>query len=277
MALVEFRDFSFRYSGAREFALKGIDLEIGRGEFVLITGASGCGKSTLLRSVIGLIPHMYDGDYVGEVLVSGRPVREFEVHELAERIGYVFQNPENQIFMFSVERDVAFGLENLGFGREEIRRRVDRAMDLMGIKGLANRAPFELSEGEKQRVAIAGVLAVEPDLLILDEPTSLLDPLTAKGLIEALKRLRKGGMTVVMVEHRLDLLSDVVDRVVVMGKGFIAADGSPEEVLPMDRLEGLGVGPPVCVRGYRRLRDYLGDGVPLSVVELAKRLNGVLG
>lgn len=277
MTLVEFRGFSFRYSGINEFALRGIDLKVERGEFILITGASGCGKSTLLRSMVGLIPHMYDGDYVGEVLVLGRPAREFKVHELAKHIGYVFQNPENQIFMFSVERDIAFGLENLGMGREEIRKRVDKAMELMSIKELAKMAPFELSEGQKQRVAIAGILAMKPTLIILDEPTSLLDPLTAKELIILLKRLNEElGVSVVIVEHRLDLLSDVVDRVIVMGKGFIAEDGRPEEVLVKDILEDLGVGPPVCVRGYKGLKRYLGRGVTLSVSGLADRLNGVL-
>ena len=169
------------------------DLAVPEGEVVVLAGPSGCGKSTLLRAVNGLIPHMYSGEYSGKVRVGGLNVKDSEMRDLAQKVGFLFQNPENQIFMFTVERDIAFGLENLGVPRSEMRSRVDEAMGLLDIGELALRAPHELSDGQKQRVALAGVLAMRPRLVILDEPTSLLDPKTAAELVALVARLRKSG------------------------------------------------------------------------------------
>jgi energy-coupling factor transporter ATP-binding protein EcfA2 len=240
---------TFRYPEARRAAVAGFDLAVEEGEVVVLAGPSGCGKSTLLRAVNGLVPHMYSGDYSGDVRVAGRSVKESAMKDLAQTVGFLFQNPENQIFMFSVERDVAFGLENLGVPRPEIRRRVDEAMGLLGIEALAQRAPHELSDGQKQRVALAGVLAMRPKLVILDEPTSLLDPRTALELVELVAKLRKElGTTFVVVEHRLDLLVRVADRLVVMDAGAKVLDGPPRDVLFGDEAEGYGVSVPAVTR-----------------------------
>jgi energy-coupling factor transporter ATP-binding protein EcfA2 len=203
--LVRVENLSFRYLDSEEWTLQGVDLEISQGEIVILAGQSGCGKSTLLRCMNGLIPHMYHGDYQGKITIDGEhQVDATPMGVLAQKVGLLFQNPENQIFMFSVERDIAFGLENLALPRDEMRRRVDESMRMLGILPLALRAPHELSDGQKQRVALAGVIAMRPKLIILDEPTSLLDPQTASELVSLVRTLNRDlGITFVIVVHWL--------------------------------------------------------------------------
>ena len=259
MDILEIRGLSFRYPDSSKRAVADFDLSVPEGEIVVLAGPSGCGKSTLLRAVNGLIPHMYSGEYSGEVKVGGAVVKDTGMRDLAQKVGFLFQNPENQIFMFTVERDVAFGLENLGVPRGEMRPRVDEALRLLDIGDLAQRAPHELSDGQKQRVALAGVLAKRPRLVILDEPTSLLDPKTAAELVALVARLRDElGTTFVVVEHRLDLLVKVADRLVVMSEGRKAMEGTPRDVLFRDESEGYGVSVPAITQVQKMLAR---DGV----------------
>jgi energy-coupling factor transporter ATP-binding protein EcfA2 len=206
------------------------------------------------------------------VLVEGKSVKGSNMRDLAQTVGFLFQNPENQIFMFTVERDVAFGLENLGVPRDAMRKRVDEAMELMGITALSLRAPHELSDGQKQRVALAGVLAMRPKLVILDEPTSLLDPETATELVELVSKLRKElGTTFVVVEHRLDLVARVADRMVVMNQGRKVLDGTPKEVLFGEEASGYGISVPAVARLQRMLEKdgRVREGKLLGPTELA--------
>ena len=252
--ILEIRGLNFRYPDSAKKAVADFDLVVPEGEIAVLAGPSGCGKSTLLRAVNGLIPHMYSGEYSGEVKVGGTVVKDSGMRDLAQKVGFLFQNPENQIFMFTVERDVAFGLENLGVPRGEMRARVDEALRLLDIGDLAQRAPHELSDGQKQRVALAGVLAMRPRLVILDEPTSLLDPKTAAELVALVARLRKElGTTFVVVEHRLDLLVKVADRLVVMSEGRKAMEGTPRDVLFRDESEGYGVSVPAITQVQKML------------------------
>jgi energy-coupling factor transporter ATP-binding protein EcfA2 len=231
-SIIDVKDLCYTYPNFAEPTLSGISMTIARGDFVLLTGPSGCGKTTLCRCLIGLIPHFYGGDLTGEVVVANLSVKDHTISELAQHVGFVFQNPENQLFALSVEKDVAFGLENLAKPRAEIRKNVDWAMDLMGIGGLRDAAPFELSGGQKQRVAVASVLAMKPEVMVLDEPTSFLDPVTARKLFEVIKSLNDElGLTVVLVEHRLSLLSTYVNRIIVMDEGRVRLDGPPLDVL----------------------------------------------
>jgi energy-coupling factor transporter ATP-binding protein EcfA2 len=274
-AILEISGLNFRYPDSPKKAVSDFNLTVPEGEIVVLAGPSGCGKSTLLRAVNGLIPHMYSGDYAGEVKVGGATVKDSSMRDLAQKVGFLFQNPENQIFMFTVERDVAFGLENLGVPRPEMRARVDEAMSLLEIGDLALRAPHELSDGQKQRVALAGVLAMRPRLVILDEPTSLLDPKTAAELVALVARLRRElGTTFLVVEHRLDLLVSVADRMVVMNEGTKVVEGTPKEVLFGDEAEGYGVAVPSVTKLQKMLvRDRVleQDGI-LSPEELAQAL-----
>lgn len=276
--ILEIEGLNFRYPDSQKKAVSDFDLKVPEGEIVVLAGPSGCGKSTLLRTVNGLIPHMYSGDYSGEVRVGGGAVKDANMRDLAQKVGFLFQNPENQIFMFTVERDVAFGLENLGVPRPEMRARVDESLGLLEIGDLAFRAPYELSDGQKQRVALAGVLAMRPRLVILDEPTSLLDPKTAAELVDLVAKLRRElGTTFLVVEHRLDLLVKVADRMVVMNEGAKVVEGTPKEVLFGDQAEGYGVAVPSVTKLQKMLAKdgFLREDGILSPGELAQKLAGV--
>jgi energy-coupling factor transporter ATP-binding protein EcfA2 len=274
--ILNVQNFNFRYPEAHKQAVADFSLRVNASEILILAGPSGCGKSTLLRSINGLIPHMYAGDYSGEVSIDGAVVKDTPMRELAQKVGFLFQNPENQIFMFSVERDVAFGLENLGVPREEMRERVDETMRQLSISELARRAPHELSDGQKQRVALAGVLAMRPKLIILDEPTSLLDPMTAAELVDLVERIRhEMGTTFIVVEHRLDLLVKIADRLVVMNEGRKVLDGKPWDVLTNEDAAGYGVSVPAVVRvGNALAKDGIVFGHEMvSPTEFAAEVN----
>jgi energy-coupling factor transporter ATP-binding protein EcfA2 len=275
------KNLGFQYAGARKAAIHGIDFTIKENEFILLTGPSGCGKTSLCRCLNGLIPNFYQGEWTGELLVDGLSVTTQLTSELSRRVGYVFQNPENQLFALTVEKDIAFGPENLGLSREEIRQRVDEAMNVTSTLPLKDLAPYELSGGQQQRVALAGVLAMKPSVIVLDEPTSFLDPRTAEEVMRATDDLRRElGLTIVVVEHRLDLVARYAERIVVMDGGKIVADGGLEETLDekFDLLEGLGVGVPrVSLLWTMLRRDGLVSGkVPTHVESAAASLVGMM-
>ena len=266
MPIIEARDLTYTYPIGEKPAFRDVNLQINKGEFVIITGPSGCGKTTLCRCFNGLIPHFYGGKLEGDITVCGLNVREHPTYEIAQHVGMVFQNPENQLFALSVEKDVAFGLENLGVPREEIRRRVDWALKITGIYDLRNRAPYELSGGQQQRVAIASVLAMNPEVVVLDEPTSFLDPLGAEQIFKVINRLNKDlGITIVLVEHRLDLISKYASRVIVMQDGRIALDGDPRKVLVSEEARLIGVGIPKAILLYKFLKSR---GIDLKRIPL---------
>ncbi|MEM2320741.1 MAG: ATP-binding cassette domain-containing protein [Candidatus Bathyarchaeia archaeon] len=279
MAIIEARGLTYIYPFAEKPAIEDVNLAIEEGEFVLLTGPSGCGKTTLCRCFNGLIPHFYGGRLEGEVIVAGLRTTEHPTYELAKHVGMVFQNPENQLFALTVEKDVAFGLENLGLPRDEIRRRVDWALKVTGIYELRDRAPFELSGGQQQRVAIASVLAMQPEVIVLDEPTSFLDPLSARTILETVHQLKRElGITVILVEHRLDLAARYANRIIVMDRGRIILDGEPRRVFLDDRVRLVGVGLPKVIRLYLALkRDEVDLGrAPLSPEEASELILGVL-
>lgn len=276
MAVIETKNLTYTYPGSTTPSISDVSLKIEKGEFTLITGPSGCGKTTLCRCFNGLIPHFYQGEMKGEITVTDFNVTEHPIYELARHVGLVFQNPENQLFALSVEKDVAFGLENLGVPREEMRKKVDWALQLTGIYDLRERAPHELSGGQQQRVAIASVLAMQPEVIVLDEPTSFLDPLSAKKIFEVIRELNRNlGITVVLVEHRLDLTARYADHIIILDKGKIVLDGDPHEILCSEEARLIGVGIPKATRLYQILgKDgvNLGDTIPLSSEEMAKLL-----
>lgn len=280
MAIVETKNLTYTYPGSEKPSIKDVSIKIEKGEFALITGPSGCGKTTLCRCFNGLIPHFYQGELKGEITVAGLKVPENPIYRLAEHVGLVFQNPENQLFALSVEKDVAFGLENLGLPREEIRKRVDWALKLTGIYELRDRPPHELSGGQQQRVAIASVLAMQPELIVLDEPTSFLDPLGAKKIFEVISNINKQlGITIVLVEHRLDLTARYADHIIIMDDGRVVLDGEPHEILDSEEARLIGVGIPKATRLYQILRAEgvkLGGKVPLSSEEMAEKLRRAL-
>lgn len=256
MPVIEVKGLAYTYPGAERPVLREISLAVDRGEFVIITGPSGCGKTTLCRCFNGLIPHFYGGSMSGEVLVAGLSAKECSITELAQHVGMVFQSPENQLFALSVEKDVAFGLENLAISRDEMRKRVDWALEITGVADLRVKAPYELSGGQQQRVAIASVLAMRPEIMVLDEPTSFLDPASAGRIFEVLGSLNRDlGLTVVLIEHRLDLATRYANRVIVMDQGQIRLDGDPSTVYASRDAQLLGIGIPKSVRLYQILKE----------------------
>lgn len=251
-AVIEIRGLSYQPPAgpgqSRGRSLDGIDLTIWSGEFAVITGPSGCGKTTLCRCIAGLLPHADRGAMGGEVIVCGKNTRDYPPGRLAGSVGLTFQSPDDQLFSNSVEAEIAFGPEHMGLKPTEIDARISWALEAADAGHLRRRLVDELSGGEKQRIAIASVLALKPAVLVLDEPTSELDPLAAADLIAMLYRLnRDHGMTVLVVEHRLERLYGFMTRLIVLDKGKIALDGRPDDVFSHD-LAGLGIAaPPVAV------------------------------
>jgi energy-coupling factor transporter ATP-binding protein EcfA2 len=276
--LIRLREFSFSYNGAEKPALNRINLTIEDGQFVLVTGASGGGKSTLCRCCNGLVPHFYGGRISGKAEVQGMDILKTPPKELATKVGMVFQDPENQLVTTDVEREIAFGLENLGYPKNLIARRIEEALDTAGIANLRFARNQELSGGEKQKVAIASVLALHPEILVLDEPTSELDPQSAEEVLRLLERLNDElGLTVILIEQRLDRVAHLVDRMLVMGNGEIIADGTPKEVMG-GNIEGLGIGLPPVIRLMRQLqgKELSLNGLPLTVKDARLQLQKVL-
>jgi energy-coupling factor transporter ATPase len=279
LSVIEIKGLTYSYPGASKPSLKDVNLTVEKGEFAILTGPSGCGKTTLCRCFNGLIPHFYAGELKGDLKIADLNVHERSTGEMAKHVGLVFQNPENQLFALSVEKDVAFGLENLGMPREHMRERVDWALKMTGIEDLRERAPHELSGGQQQRVAIASVLAMQPEIIVFDEPTSFLDPLGAQRIFEVIGQLNKElGITVVLVEHRLDLAAKYASHVIIMDEGKIVLDGSPREIFNSERAWLLGVGIPKAVRLWRLLEEAGVNlkGVPVSSEEAIQLLREVL-
>jgi len=215
-------NLNFRYRDREELAIREISFQTNPGEVLLIAGASGCGKTTLIRCINGLIPRSYKGDMTGQILIFGEDGRDWKLSQVSQRIGTVLQDPERQILGTKVLNEVAFGLENLGMPREEIFPRVDEALDFLKISHLRDRETFNLSGGEKQKVALAGVLAMRPSILLLDEPLASLDPASAQDTLDTVRQLANEGMTVLMVEHRVeDVLRIKPERVMFMSEGQI--------------------------------------------------------
>ncbi len=272
------RDLSFTYAGTSKPAITDVNLQIDAGEFIVLTGPSGCGKTTLCRCFNGLVPNFYSGILQGKAEVSGLDIREHSTSNLAKIVGFVFQNPDNQLFSLSVERDVAFGPENLGLPREETRKRVEWALASTGTENLREFPPYELSGGQQQRVAIASVLAMKPQVMVLDEPTSFLDPKSSEQIVEVVAKLHKEAeMTVIMIEHRLDLVSRFADRVIVMDEGRIVLDGPPNLVYG-EQAHLIGIGLPKVTLLFDLLKQ---DGVdlrcsPFTLEEASREMRRVL-
>ncbi|AKB82291.1 ATPase component of general energizing module of ECF transporters [Methanosarcina barkeri 3] len=223
--MIEIKDLWYTYPGRSEPTLKGINLRVEKGEFVLLTGPTGCGKSTLLKTLNGIIPHESGGIFSGSVKVKGMETTESNQIEISKEVGLVFQNPDDQIFSTTVEDEVAFGPENLCFERKEIDRKVEEALQIVGMSGHRLASTNSLSGGQKQRICIASMLAMTPELLAMDEPVSQMDPRGTHEVLNTVRELnRKLKTTILLVEHRLHELAPFVDRIVIMDDGQIVFD-----------------------------------------------------
>jgi energy-coupling factor transporter ATP-binding protein EcfA2 len=230
--IIRIRNLSFKYKNAEKNVLDTINFEVKEGEFVLITGPSGSGKSTLARILTGLIPNSYPGDLSGEISIMSFDPRRNKIYEIAQNVGLVLQNPENQLFALTVEDDIAFGPENLGLERKEIKERVEWSLSVVDLQKERHKAPFELSGGLQQKAAIAAVLAMKPKILILDEPTSYLDTLSAIKFAYFLNELKRElNLTIILIEQKIDLFFKFLSRIVVMNEGKILIDDEPDVVM----------------------------------------------
>ena len=228
--MIELKNVSFRYKDSeQDNSLTNVNLSIHDGEVVLICGGSGCGKTTITRLLNGLIPSFYEGQLTGEVLLNGENISKQPIHKVARKVGSVFQNPRTQFFNTDSDSEIAFGLENQGMPTEELRQRVETTAADLEIQSLRNRSLHALSGGEKQKVAFASVYAMNPDIYLLDEPSSNLDMDAIQDLRKHLKLVKQQGKTILIAEHRLYYLMDVADRIVYMEQGQIAGIYTPEQ------------------------------------------------
>ncbi|MFX1298687.1 MAG: energy-coupling factor ABC transporter ATP-binding protein, partial [Promethearchaeota archaeon] len=273
VSIISISNFSFQYSRNPFPSLKNINLEINKGDFVLLCGPTGCGKTTLCRCLTGLIPHFHSGIMTGDIIVDGINTRNVPVYKLAKKVGMVFQNPENQLIAMNVERELGFAMENLGYAPEKIRIKIDEIINQFQLHSLKKKAPYELSGGEQQKVAIAALLTLDPDILILDEPTSNLDPVAAEKILELLKKLNSDyNKTIIIIEHRLELVLPLINRMIVMDREGIILEGPPQNILSNAIIKEIGIGIPKIIQLSEILLEaglYF-EEIPLTPIKLAQ-------
>lgn len=250
MAYIKIENLKYRYPNTTKLALDGLDFEIEKGSFIGIIGENGAGKSTLCQAFNGLVPGFFKGAYGGKVLIGDTEVAKTTVSKLCQKVGLVFQNPFNQLSgaKETVFEEIAFGLQNFGVPKEEMISRVNEMMELLDIADYRDRNPFDLSGGQMQRVALAGILAMKPEVIVLDEPTSQLDPAGSEEVFAAVDKLAKSGITIIMVEQKLEKLAEYCDRILLLHQGKQIAFDSPEQIFSREDLQNYGVNPPAYTR-----------------------------
>jgi len=275
---IKVENLTVRYPLAEKPGLNNISFDIQKGEMIGIIGPCLAGKTSLCLCLKGLIPHMVTALMEGTVQIEGIDTRQSKVPELAKKVGMVLDDPEAQLTQLTVKEEIAFGLQNLGVPRDEIEKRVAEMIDLVGLKGLEDRAPIDLSGGQQQRLSIGSVLAMYPDILVLDEPTSNLDPIGKEEVFEVLSNLKgEKHMTIVVVENDVERLAVFADRVIFLSEGEIATIGRPSKVFnEIDLLEAKGENSPqvttLCSR-IKRGRSWPWDTLPINVKEAHDRIS----
>jgi energy-coupling factor transporter ATP-binding protein EcfA2 len=246
---------SFKYLHATTPALQGVTCTLQEGAVTAIVGANGAGKSTLCYALAGFIPHFFQGAMQGRVRVNGKDTKETPLADLVTQVGMVFQNPFNQISgaKLTVTEEIAFGLENLGIARDEMQARVNDALDLFGLRAAASQSPLVLSGGQQQRLALASIFVMQAPVMILDEPTSQLDPDGTRQVMETIETLAAQGRTIVLVEHKLEWIARLAARVLVLDQGALVADGAPREIL--ERANEWGLNETRYARAARLARE----------------------
>jgi energy-coupling factor transporter ATP-binding protein EcfA2 len=250
-------------------------LEIESNRFILLAGETGSGKTSLIRCLNGLIPQFYAGYYKGYAEISGKNTTETSISELSTEVGMVFQNPENQLIAMNVEHEIAFGLENLGIPKEEIREKIKEVVAITEIESIIDKAPFEISGGEQQRVAIASILVLEPRVIVLDEPTANLDPLFARKILNLLKKIQvEKKMTVIISEHRMDLILPLVDDIILMKESEIIAHGAKDKIINSNTFENLNINKPKIYSIFNELknRNKFQHDIPVSIQDAVSSL-----
>ena len=272
MAIIELKSVSYKYPLTDSPALQDINLQVNEGEFVAIVGPNGAGKSTLCYTIAGFVPHFFNGELTGTVEVDGNESSKSNLHEWVLNVGLAFQNPFNQISgaKYTVFEEIAFGLENIGIPRDEMISRVEDAMKVTGISELADRSPYSLSGGQQQRVALTSILVMQPKILVLDEPTSQMDPIGTREVFGVIRKMAEQGMTVILVEHKVEWIAQFADRVIALKDGQILLEGTPGEVLTSRVLEESGFGISRYTSVARKAQEmglWKNNGLPVTLEE----------
>lgn len=269
MHLIELNHVTYTYPLAKEPALKDVTCTLERGKFYGVIGENAGGKTTFCNLLRGLIPHFYQGKLEGEALVEGEDIRTLDENALSTKMGYIFQNPFTQIsgVRKTVFEEIALGLENLGVPKEDMIRRVIEIAELLKIEHLLQNDPNRLSGGQRQKVAFASIIAMDMDIFVIDEPTSQLDPSGTEGIFEIIRMLKEQGKTIILVEHKVDLLAEYADEIIVIGEGTIQAKGPAKEVLSDLSLLEKGAMLPQAVLLCRKLKEH---GVELPDIPVTK-------
>jgi energy-coupling factor transporter ATP-binding protein EcfA2 len=269
MDIIKINNLSFKYPQQSLHALDNINLSVKKGQFIGITGPTGAGKSTLALCINGVIPHIQKGKLDGYVYINGDDILNLKFTHLSKKIGSVFQDPESQIVSTQVDEEIAFGLENLGIPYELMEKRIAMALEMTGIPSLRHRSIETLSGGQKQRVAAASVLAMMPEIIVLDEPTSELDPTGTMEIFNLLKKMSKEmNLTIILIEQKVNLLAQYCDNLIIMNKGKIALNNTPENVFAnIDYLKKIGVKIPQLTDLAQKLNI---DEIPLELSQSQK-------
>lgn len=279
--IIEFKNVTYTYPLTETPAIKNMSFQIEEGRFYGVMGENGAGKTTLCLLARGFAPDFYKGTLQGEVLVNGKPTTEYGLGELARQFGYVFQNPFNQIsgVKDTVFEEVAFGLENFGVDPAEIERRVIDVMQLTDISGIALKNPFELSGGQQQRVALASTIVLKPEILVIDEPTSQLDPEGTESVFKIIRKMKEEHKTIILVEHKVDLLAEYADEIMVLSEGELMRAGPKQEILSdMDLLKENVQLPQMSVLGNElRKRGLPVEKIPITESQAVSLVRNVLG
>lgn len=256
MKKIVIENLKYKYPLTEDLALKDISFQVEEGEFIGVIGENGAGKSTLCQALVGLVPHFYKGAYGGKVILDNIEVGESDVTTLSRKVGIVFQNPFTQVTgsKLTVYEEIAFGLENFGLPQNEMKNRIDYSLNLLDIYKFKDRNPFDLSGGQMQRMAIASIIAMKPEIIVLDEPTSQLDPQGSEEVFKAIQNLCKEKITVIMVEHKIEKIAKYSDKVILLNKGHIIDFDAPEKIFSRDDLDKYGVTAPAFTRICRGLQ-----------------------
>lgn len=233
MCYFKLEDVSYKYPLEDREILKNINLDIKKGEFWAVIGKNGSGKTTLCNVLRRFVPDFYKGELKGRITLEGKELKDYSAKEIVQKVGFVFQNPFTQIsgVKETVFEEIAFGLENLALDAEDIRKRVEETLKLLHIEELRNKNPYELSGGQGQKVALASIIAMDPEIMVIDEPTSQLDPKGTEEIFEIIDILKKEGKTIILVEHKLELIAEYAEKVMVLDKGEMILSGNTEDVL----------------------------------------------
>lgn len=269
MEVIRMNNLSYRYPTAEEYCLKNVSFSIQEGELCAIAGSNGCGKTTIGNIIRGLIPSFHGGEIEGTLEILGKSSKEISADEKAKRIGFVFQNPftQNSGIKETVFEEIAFGLENTGVGREEIITRVMDIIEMLKIESFMYKHPLELSGGYRQRVALASIIVQNPEIMVIDEPTSQLDPKGTEEVFEIIKLLNRQKKTIVLVEHKMELVAEYADHIIYLNEGTVLLDGTAEDVLANEILYKKNLEMPQVARlGFQaRERGLMIEKVPITM------------